>query len=219
MRATGLSRRAILGLDPGQHKSPLAVLGQARPPKHAPAAAAASTSSQTARGLTTCAASSSSRASNEEYSRSKHRLSEPGRPNSKSVPKHRYLAVRNYASEATVTPAAEPVHLNSHQASSDTMLLSTSSPSEASTSQQTLQEQARQLQALLVDATGSKNSGKQRQISWSDQEGGAEEEEQWYHRLEWAANQALSSRSTVVTSKFILQVSLHRYWPRRQILC
>jgi hypothetical protein len=217
MRANGLSRRALLSLEAGQHNARLPVLDRTSWSDHAPAATA-STSSRTARRSSTHAASSTSRVPHEEHSNLRPRLHEPGRPKSKLVSNHRYLAVRSYASEVSIRTADEPVHLDGHQAGAETVVLSTTTPSEASTSQQPLQEQARQLQALLLDATGNRNSGKQRQISWSDQEGGAEEEEQWMQRLEWAANQALVSRSTVVTSGFILQMQLHYDWPPEETL-
>lgn len=64
-----------------------------------------------------------------------------------------------------------------------------------------LEAQAQDLLSLLIDGTG-RNPGKQRQISWADREGGAEEEEEWMKRLDWAAKQGLPSRNTVVAGAF-----------------
>lgn len=119
------------------------------------------------------------------------------RPRGRNFLKHRQ--VRSYASAATHT---ESTHIGGNQA---TIQVASGRPSastaEGSTSQKSLQVQARELEALLIDGTG-RNPGKQRQISWSDQEGGAEEEEQWLHRLEWAATQANASRKTVVAGEY-----------------
>lgn len=118
-------------------------------------------------------------------------------PRGRNFLKHRQ--VRSYANTATHT---ESTHIGGNQATIQVASGSSSaSTAEGSTSQKPLQMQARELEALLIDGTG-RNPGKQRQISWSDQEGGAEEEEQWLHRLEWAATQASSSRKTVLAGEY-----------------
>lgn len=109
------------------------------------------------------------------------------------------LKARGYASQAASQPATADVPYTDPMSSmrqQSTIL--TPLYTEASTSQEPFRAQADQLRELLIDATG-RNPDKQRQIAWAAQEGGAEEEEEWLKRLEWAASHASGSRSTVVT--------------------
>jgi hypothetical protein len=118
--------------------------------------------------------------------------------------------VRYYATEATSqsTSTAVPVHETSTIEGSLTSHSSVTPTQQAGSS---LNGLAINLQSLLIDSTG-RQPGKQRQVAWPDSEGGAEEEQEWLKRLQWAGNQRpvfdAERRKTVVTSEYRKALSL-----------
>jgi hypothetical protein len=202
MRAASLTRRAVAGADASQNIASVALVDQAAVRSQAPAVATGR-STQPARKYATQARTSSTSSDKTESSGTRQLSLKYGILRTKLVANQRYVGSRAYASEAARRIDTEPLHPaeGAQMVSATALSPAAISTSEASTSQLPFQVQARGLQTLLIDATG-RNPGKQRQLSWADQEGGAEEEEQWIQRLEWAANQdSQSRRSTVVTSK------------------
>lgn len=204
MKIASASRRAWHGMQADCCRKPPPVSERGFQEKQTRVKSASKSSSQPAQQYST-QSSYRPRALLQETNRKKSCVIQQDKPQSARGPQQ-LLGARRYASEATPQQAAaEAHHAGPADLNGQRFVVATSSYTEAGTSQGPLQAEARQLRDLLIDATG-RNPAKQRQIAWAAQEGGAEEEEEWLRRLDWAASPASSSRNTFVTGELGLSM-------------